>query len=172
MDTFGQSPIKKQGINKILLAAFGIGAILVLAIVAIIALNPSTKEVQQQALDGAFREGSPEFETYTKRIVAQTIEDRTNQSMTGLGTITMFIGGSVRNMTGKTLVGLEMKVSVVDMLGKVVRDKTFTVVPNLSQGVAELENNQTLPIQVNVEGFAKEDDRANIHWKVTAIKVK
>ena len=172
MDTYLKEPEKREGISKVLLAALVIGTLLIITIIGILLLNQSPKEVQNQALAGAFREGSPEFELYTKRIIAQTIEDATTQSPTGLGTIVMSIGGKVRNMTGKTLIGLEMKVSVVDMNGKPVRDKIFTVIPDVSQGFSELENNQILPFQVSMEGFSKDDDRANIHWKVTAIKVK
>ena len=172
MDTYLKAPEKNQGMNKVLLAALVIGTLLIITVIGLLLLNQSPKEVQNQALTGAFREGSPEFDLYTRRIVAQTLEDRTTQSPTGLGTIVMSIGGKVRNMTGKTLTGLEMKVSVVDMLGKVVRDKIFTVIPDVSQGVNELETNQMLDFQVSMEGFAKDDDRANIRWKVTAIKVK
>jgi hypothetical protein len=155
-----------------LLYGLVLGALVVITLVGVIALKPSSKQIEAQALDGAFREGSPEFETYTKRIVAQTNADDTTFSQIGLGTITMFISGRVRNMTGKTLTGLEMKVSVVDMAGKVVRDKTFTVIPDLPRNIQELETDQTLQMKVNIEGFAKDDDRANIRWKVTAIKVK
>ena len=172
MDTYLKEPEKNEGINKVLLAALVIGTLLIITVIGLLLLNQSPKEVQNQALTGAFREGSPEFDLYTRRIVAQTLEDRTTQSPTGLGTIVMSIGGKVRNMTGKTLTGLEMKVSVVDMLGKVVRDKIFTVIPDVSQGVNELETNQMLDFQVSMEGFSKDDDRANIRWKVTAIKVK
>ena len=172
MDTYLKEPEKNEGISKVLLAALVIGTLLIITVIGLLLLNQSPKEVQNQALTGAFREGSPEFDLYTRRIVAQTLEDRTTQSPTGLGTIVMSIGGKVRNMTGKTLTGLEMKVSVVDMLGKVVRDKIFTVIPDVSQGVNELETNQMLDFQVSMEGFSKDDDRANIRWKVTAIKVK
>ena len=172
MDTYLKEPEKNEGINKVLLAALVIGTLLIITVIGLLLLNQSPKEDQNQALTGAFREGSPEFDLYTRRIVAQTLEDRTTQSPTGLGTIVMSIGGKVRNMTGKTLTGLEMKVSVVDMLGKVVRDKIFTVIPDVSQGVNELETNQMLDFQVSMEGFSKDDDRANIRWKVTAIKVK
>ena len=172
MDTYLKEPEKNEGISKVLLAALVIGTLLIITVIGLLLLNQSPKEVQNQALTGAFREGSPEFDLYTRRIVAQTLEDRTTQSPTGLGTIVMSIGGKVRNMTGKTLTGLEMKVSVVDMLGKVVRDKVFTVIPDVSQGVNELETNQMLDFQVSMEGFSKDDDRANIRWKVTAIKVK
>jgi hypothetical protein len=35
-----------------------------------------------------------------------------------------------------------------------------------------LANNEVMPVNVILEGFAKDDDRANVRWKVTAIKVE
>ena len=160
---------EKQGINKVLIAALIAGFVIVAAVVGLVALKPSTKEVNEQALEGAFREGSPEFAQYTKRIIAQTDENRTTQSPTGMGTIVMSIGGNIRNVTGKTLTGLELKVGVVDSFNNVIKEKTLIVIPKQAE---RLENGQTLPVQVLIEGFNKEDDRANIRWKVTAIKVE
>jgi hypothetical protein len=168
MDTFLENKKEKQGINKILLGAVVVGFLVVAAIVGLIALRPTPQDVQQQALDGAFRENSPEFAALTKRIVAQTDVDRTTQSPTGMGTVVMSIGGTIRNLTGKTLTGLELKVGVIDSFGNPIKDKTFVVIPRQAE---KLENNQTLPVQVSIDGFSREDDRANIRWKVTAIKV-
>src|SRR5215213_9778476 len=77
----------------------------------------SRQGIQQQQMEGAVREGTPEFEALTKRIVIQTDENNTMQSPTGMGTITMFIAGKIRNFSGKTLTGLEIRVTVVDQLG-------------------------------------------------------
>ena len=129
----------------------------------------SRQAVQQQQLEGAAREGTPEFEALTKKIVIQTDDDRTLESPTGMGTIIMFIRGNIRNFTGKTLTGLEIKVTVIDQLGKPVKDKTLIVVPNQRE---KLETNQTMPVDARLEGFSKEDDRALVRWKVTAIKVE
>ncbi|HEX8735982.1 MAG TPA: hypothetical protein VF721_11710 [Pyrinomonadaceae bacterium] len=129
----------------------------------------SRQAIQQQQMEGAVREGTPEFEALTKRIVIQTDENNTMQSPTGMGTITMFIAGKIRNFSDKTLTGLEIKVTVVDQLGKPVKDKTLTVVPNQQE---KLGTNETMPVRVMIEGFSKDDDRAMIRWKVTAIKAE
>jgi len=125
--------------------------------------------VHQQELEGAVREGTPEFEALTKRIVIQTDENNTMQSPTGMGTITMFIRGKIRNFTGKTLTGLEIRTTVIDQLEKPVKEKTLIVVPNQQE---RFETNQTMPVSVMIEGFGKDDDRAQIRWKVTAIRTE
>src|SRR5438132_2618361 len=93
---------KDKGSKKILIVAVAIAIVEVLAIIALLLLKPSATQVEQQALEGAFREGSPEFAVLTKKIVAQTGEN-TTKSPTAMGKISMFIDGTIRNFTGKTL---------------------------------------------------------------------
>lgn len=161
-------PAKSEG-KKFLLPGLGIGFLIVAAIVGFFALRPTTQEVHEQVLSDAVREESPEFAALTKKIAIETDENKTMQSSTGLGTIVMGIAGKIRNMTGKTLTGLEIKVGVVDSFGTVIKEKTLIVVP---KQVDRIENNSVFPVQVLMEGFNKDDDRANIRWKVTAIKVE
>lgn len=170
MDTFLQQPEKKKSNNTLFLGAIGIGLVLVLVFLGLVSMKSSTKQIQTQALEGAFREGTPEFEKYTKKIIAETNEDRTTQSPTGMGTILMSIHGRIRNITGKSLTGLELKVTVIDSFGNPVKDKTTVVIPK--DEITQLANGEVLPVQVTIEGFNKDDDRANIRWKVTAIKVQ
>lgn len=155
--------------KKILFVALAIAVVAVLAVVGLLSLKPPAAQVEQQAFEGAFREGTPEFELYTKKIVAQTDEDRTTKAQTAMGKLTMSIGGTIRNFTGKSLTGLEIKVGVVDSFNKVVKEKTQIVIPNQRES---LDNNQIMPVRVTIEGFEPEADLANIRWKVTAIKVQ
>jgi hypothetical protein len=148
----------QTGNNKILLAAMLVAA-----------LQPTKQQIEQSSMEGAAREGSPEFETLTKRIAISNDEKNTMQSPTGLGTIVMNIAGRIRNMTGKTLTGLEIKVAVVDQLNNPVKEKTLVVVPTQRE---RLEPNETMPVRVMMEGFSKDDDRAMIRWVVTAIKTE
>lgn len=167
MESLTRKP--QTGNNKILLGAMLVAALLVIGAVTFLALRPSKQEAELQLLEGAVREGSPEFAALTKKIVIQTDEKNTQESPTGLGTIVMMIRGNIRNYTGKTLSGLEVQVTVVDQLGKPVKDRVLTVVP-MQQST--LENNQGMTVQANIEGFNKDDDRAMIRWKVTAIKTQ
>lgn len=155
--------------NKVLIAALTAAVLAVVAVIALLSLKPSAVQVEQEALEGAFREGSPEFQTYTKRIVAETNEDATTKSPTAMGTVMMSIGGNIRNFTGKTLTGLELKVGVVDPFGELLRERDIIVIPKQRES---LENNQTMPVRVIIEGFDPKADIANIRWKVTAIKIE
>jgi hypothetical protein len=170
MNTLLQEPEKEKGSKKILIVAVAAAIVAVLVAVALLSFVPSATQVEQQALEGAYLEGSDEFQTYTKKIVAQTDFDQTTKSPVGTGTVMMSIGGIIRNFTGKTLTGLELKVAVVDTFGKVVKEKTQIVIPR--QQRESLDNNQTMPVRVTIEGFEPKADLANIRWKVTKIKVE
>ncbi|MGI8493779.1 MAG: hypothetical protein ACR2L1_00515 [Pyrinomonadaceae bacterium] len=159
--------VKKS--NKILIGALTAAVLAVAAAIALFSLKPSAVQVEQEALENAFREGSPEFQNYTKKIVAQTNEDATTKSPTAMGTVMMSIGGTIRNFTGKTLTGLELKVGVVDTFGGLLRERDIIIIPKQRES---LENNQTMPVRVIIEGFDPKADIANIRWKVTAIKVE
>ena len=169
METLEQHNAPKKGINKIFIVAFIIAAVLIGGAVWVISLRPSMQEQVAQNIDGAVREGSPEFAALTKKVVIQTDEDRTMESPIGLGTIVMSIGGQIKNLTGKTLTGLEINVAVVDTFGNPVKDKTLIVVPNQ---YVKLNPNEVADVTVRIDSFDPKADRANIRWKVTAIKAE
>ena len=169
MDTILQTGKEPKTNGKVLLAALAAGVLLVAAIFGFWAMRETPEEISQTALENAFREGSPEFATYTKRISAQTDEDRTTQSMTGMGTMMMNIAGIIRNNSDKTLSGLEIKVGVVDSFNQVLKEKTLIVVPKQRP---QLSPGEAMTVNVLMEGFEKDADRANIRWKVTAIKTE
>jgi hypothetical protein len=157
-------------VNKNFLIAFLIAVLLVGGgILVIWKLQPSMQEQQEQALAGAFREGSPEFAAIIKRIVAENDEDKTWFSPVGTGGIVMNIAGKIRNNSDKILTGLEIKVAVLDLNSKVVKEKTMIVVPTQQK---KLEPKGEMKVVVVIEGFSPEDDRAQIRWKVTAIKTE
>ena len=107
--------------------------------------------------------------TRISRIVAETDEDQTWFSPVGTGGIMMNIAGRIRNNSDKTLTGLEIKASVIDSFGKVVKDNTVLVVPNQK---AKLAPKEQMNVTIRIDGFKRDDDRAQIRWKVTAIKTE
>lgn len=160
---------EKKGINKVLLVSLLVATVLIAGAVWLLSLKPSVNQQQEQLLANSFQEGTPEFEQYTKDIVIQTDMDNIMQSMTGMGTIMMTIHANLRNKGQRTVRVLEVKVGVVDLTGKVVREKKLLVVPKQEE---KLLPGQTIPIVATVEGFSRDDDRANVRWKVTAIGVE
>lgn len=160
---------KEKRANKLLLGALAVGLIVVLAAVALISLRSSSTQIAEQSLEGAFREDSPEFEAYTKKIVVRPDQENTMISPTAMGTVVMSIPGVIRNIGDKTITGLEVKVTVVDLAGAPVKEKIVVVIPKQHE---RLEPSQSMNVRVSVEGIEKEANIANYRWKVTAIKVE
>jgi len=119
-------------------------------------------------LQGGFRAGSPQFEANKPNIVLDDPE--ATEAKRALGDITMTLTTTARNLTGKTLSGLEIHAAVVDYEGKPVKERTVVVIP--SQLHPELPPNKTLQVNVGLDGMSDTDARANIKMDVTAFKFK
>ena len=119
------------------------------------------------ALQGAIRAGSPQFEENRKNIVLDDPE--AVEAKRALGDLTMTLQTTVRNLTGKTLTGLEIRAAVVDYEGKPVKQRNVMVIPGKQP---ELAPNKTLPVAVMLDGMSDTDARANIQMEVTGFKFK
>ena len=118
-------------------------------------------------LEGAVRSGNPQFAELQPKIVIDKLE--ANEARRPLGDIVMTLRATVRNFTGRTLSGLEVKAAVVDYEGKPIKERTVVVVPNRQP---ELANNDNMPVAVMLEGFTENDPRANIKMEVTGFRLK
>ena len=155
-----------RGISKTLIVSFIIALLIIGGAIFFLSRKPPADEQKAQLIASAHHEGSPEFNDLAKDIIIAT-DDRTVESPTGLGTISMYIYGKIRNKGTKTIDILEVNVAVVTQFNQVLKDKKILVVP-VQQPT--LEPDQIIPITLALEGFARDDDRANIRWKVTAIR--
>lgn len=166
MDELFNKEKEKKGVNPVFIVGILVGLVLIGGAIWLLSRTPSMEEQTAKILQGSFREGSPEFAELNKDIIIST-DQGTVQSPTGMGTISMYINGKIRNKGSKTISVLEVKVAVVTQFNDVLRERRILVVP-VQQPV--LGPDQTIPITLTLDGFSKEDDRANIRWKVTAIK--
>jgi len=157
---------EKRGFNKVFLVGIVVALALIGGIVLLLSRTPPANEQMAQLIASAYHEGTPEFKDFSKDIIIST-DDRTVESPTGLGTISMYIYGKIRNKGTNTIDILEINVAVIDQFNQVLKEKRILVVP-VQQPT--LDPNQTIPVTLAMEGFSKSDDRANIRWKVTAIR--
>jgi len=170
MDTLLNKPEEKRGINKGLVVGAIIGLVLIGGVLLYFAMQPSMEEQMAKVLEGSHREGSPEFAALTKDIIISTDTDKTKQSPTALNNgIAMFIVGNIRNKGDKTITGLEINVGVVTQFNQVLKERRLLVVPMQEE---QLEPGETITVNAHLNGFKRDDDRANIRWRVTAIRVE
>ena len=156
----------KRGFNPVLIVGVLIGLAVIGIAIYFLSLKPPMEQQTAQILEGSLREGSPEFAAVNKDIIIST-DDKTVESPTGMGTISMYIHGNIKNKGDRNVTALEVNVSVITQKNEVLREKRVLVVPmqhpNLPPG-------ESIPITLDIPGFDRKDDRANIRWKVTAIK--
>lgn len=166
MDTLFEKE-EKRGINKALIVGGLIGAVAIAAIIFVAMQRPSMEDQKQAVLADALREDSPQFQEITKDIIIAT-GDNTVESPNAFGYISMFITGRIRNKGDRIIDGLEVNVAVVDQFNQTLKEKRVLVVPTQ---IGQLGPGDTIPITLSLDGFNRKDDRANIRWKVTAIRV-
>lgn len=169
MDTlFDKKEDKKTGMNKGLLIGGLVGIVLIAMVVFIAMQRPSMDDQKAAVLADALREEAPEFKEITKDIIIGTDADRTVEFPNSLnGLITMSITGNIRNKGSRTLNGLEVNAAVIDQFNGVVKEERVLVIPTQRE---LLGPGESIPITLSIDGFKKDDDRANIRWKVTAIR--
>ena len=160
--------IESSETNRTLIIVVAVAAAIVIAgLIALLMSTIGNRSGSEPTLAGAIRAGSPQFEEYKSKIFVDDPEAL--EAKRALGDVVMELKTTVRNITGKTLNGLEIRASVVDYEGRPVKERTVLVIPTRQP---ELAPNKTLPVQVMLEGMKETDPRANIKMEVTAFRFK
>lgn len=121
-------------------------------------------------LQGAIRPGNPEFDQHKANIILDAPDAL--EGKRALGDTWMTLQTTVRNLTGKTLAGLEIKGSVIDYEGKPIKERTALVLPSEHLKLSELAPNKTMPVNIMLDGFKDTDPRANIKMELVGFKFK
>ena len=123
---------------------------------------------QNPRLESAIRPGSPDWDKYSKLIPLD--DPIADESPRALGDIMMTLQTTARNLTGRTIIGLEVRAAVVDHDNKPVKERTLVVIPRIDK--SELEPNKTMKVGIVLDGFTDSDDRANIKMEVTGFRFR
>src|SRR6185295_16350977 len=145
-----------------------IGAAIVVGLFVLLLLrSASERPGSEPTLQGAIRPGTPQWDQYTQNIKLD--EPEATEAKRALGDIVMSLHTTVRNLTVKTLTGLEVRAAVVDHEGKPIKQRAVIIVPPRQH---ELMPNKTMQVNVLLDGFSETDARANSKTEVTAFKFK
>ena len=166
MDDIFKPVEKKRGINPVFIVGALVGLALIVVAFVVLLRRPSIDDQKAALLAAAYKEGSPEFAALNKDIIIATGEN-TVESPMGLGTVSMFIEGKVRNKGSKDISLLEINVAVLDQQNQTLKERRILVVPGQQ---TSLPAGETIPVNLTLDGFERRSDRAQIRWKVTAIK--
>ncbi|MCP9493026.1 MAG: DUF3426 domain-containing protein [Pyrinomonadaceae bacterium MAG19_C2-C3] len=143
----------------------GIIAALLFAVILFFLLRPASNTNRAALLDGAIREGTPQFEPYRESVRIDSVE--ATESPRALGDIVMVLSGTARNFTNRTINGLEVRASVVDINDTPVKQRTEIIIPTRQ---ATLLPNKTMPVKLMIEGIPQSANRANIKMEVTGVR--
>jgi hypothetical protein len=159
--------------RKIFIIAAVVSALLIAALIFWATRTGSKGATQQPRLADAIRSDSPEFAQLRERLVVDFNPDEDAfESTRPVGDIVMTMRPKVRNFTGRTINGLELLATVVDLDNNPVRQRTKIAIPNAETGQSELEPNKVIVVPILMEGFRKDEVRANIRVEVTGVKFK
>ena len=157
--------------NRLLIIGVAIAAAVVIAVFFYVLMRAGGGgKAVAPSLQGAIRAGNPEFDKHRPNIVLD--EPEAFEGKRALGDTWMTLKTTARNLTGKTLTGLEVKGYVVDYEGKPIKEATRVVIPSELLKLSELPPNKTIAVQMMLEGFKDTDPRANIKMEVTGFKLK
>src|SRR5215831_14335794 len=142
MATTESNTAESNGHRKTVIIVGLIAAVLIVGLFYLLMRASSGGRGTPPTLQTAIRSGSPEWDQYSKKIVLD--EPEANEARRALGDIVMSLRTTVRNFTGRTLSGLELRAAVVDHQGKAVRERTLVVVPTVEH--PELAPNKTMAV--------------------------
>lgn len=138
---------------------------LVAASMHYVALTRPYVSASAPRLEGALRPGEPEFEQFREQIVMDQLVG--TEKVHPFNNLAVEVTATVRNSTGRTITGLEMRGAIADAQNSTVRERTIVVIP-ARQTVLEPE--ETINVRVLLEGISPDSQRANILLEVTGLR--
>lgn len=130
-----------------------------------VAMNQPVNFYSAPRLSSALRPGEPEFEQVREQIeIAQLLGIEQVQPFNSLA---INLTATVRNNTGRTISGLEMRGGIVDAQNSTVRERTVMVIPARQTA---LEPGEAIGVRVLLESISKDSERANMVLEVTGVR--
>lgn len=118
-------------------------------------------------LEGALQAGQPEFEEFRRHIAIDQLVG--TEKVHPFDTVAVAMTATVRNNTGRSISGLELRGAILDRNNSSVRERTVIVVP---QRQTILESGEAINTRILLDGIDKDSDRARLVLEVTAIRFR
>lgn len=108
--------------------------------------------------------GQPDFDQFRQQITIEQLMG--NEKLHPFNDLVVELTAVVRNQTGRTISGLEMRGAVLDSANSTLRERTVAVIP-VQQTVLEI--NEAINVRILLEGIDRDSDRARMQLEVTGI---
>ena len=129
------------------------------------AMTPPVNSYSGPRLVSALRPGEPEFEQVREQIeIAQLLG---TEQVHPFNSLAVDLTATVRNNTGRTISGLELRGAIVDTQKSTVRERTVTVIPARQTA---LEPGEAIGVRVLLESISRDSERADMVLEVTGVR--
>ena len=116
-------------------------------------------------LEGALQPGQPEFEESRRHIAIEQLVG--TEKVHPFDNLAVAMTATVRNNTGRSISGLELRGAILDRKNSRVRERTVVVIPKRQK---ILESGEAINTRILLDGIDKGSDRAHLVLEVTAIR--
>jgi hypothetical protein len=140
-------------------------ALLVIAMHYIASTDSPTNPSSAQHLEWTLQAGQPDFDQVKQQIAVEQVMGK--EKVHPFNDLVVELTAVVRNQTGRTLKGLEMRGAILDTANSTLRERTVAVIP--VQQTA-LENEEAINVRLLLEGVPRDSDRARTVLEVTGIR--
>ena len=128
--------------------------------------RPATYLRIEPRLEGALRPGVVEFEELSGRIVVE--QPVAMEKLHPMNDKVIELTTIVRNNTGRTIRGLEMRGAVFDTQSSLLRERTAVIIPVRQTA---LEPEEAIGVRILLEGLDPQADHAGVLMEVTGVHV-
>ena len=151
----------------VILVAGAVTTFIVLAAAGIIHLSATRTYVGsavETRLEGAIRQESPDFEQLSEQLVVERLVAAEAPRLPG--GVAVELNATVRNTTGRTVTGLELRGVILDAVSSPLRERTVVVVPTKQ---AALEPGEAINVSILLEDIHDGAERAAHLMEVTGV---
>ena len=152
----------------VILVAAAITSVIVLLTAGVInlaATRPYRGQVLEQRLGEAIRHETPGFEQFSGQLLVEQLV--ATEAPRALNDVAVEVMGTVRNTTGRTVTGLELRGTILDAQSAPLRERTVVVVPSKQTA---LEPGEAINVSIMLEGVHPEAERSVPLLEVTAVR--
>ena len=151
----------------IYLVAAIITTVFVLLLMGVLHLSvrqPYSRSFNEPQLERAIRPGAPEFEQLREQLVVEQLV--ATEAQRPFNNMAVEMNATVRNTTGRTISGLEMRGAVLDAQSSWLRERTVVVIPARQTA---LEPDEAINVRILLERISPDSERAGVLMEVTGV---
>lgn len=130
-----------------------------------LAMTQTDFSYTEPRLEGALQPGQPEFEEFRRRIAIEQLVG--TEKVHPFDSLAVAMTATVRNNTGRSISGLELRGAILDRENSSVRERIVVVIPKRQK---ILESGEAINTRILLDGIDKDSDRARLLLEVTAIR--